>query len=148
MHLDPTMESKALDRAVFFAENGQDFLEKADIPLDDVISTVLEVTSAAGASVHTVPLKTALQQLSVCKKYAKEHLMLGGVTAKTLETLEKLLVHLAKGMDEKDDCLDGTFADWKKSQKNREQRSRARVALILEQRAKEENARWEFEDCG
>jgi hypothetical protein len=40
------------------------------------------------------------------------------------------------------------FADWKKSQKNREQRSRARVALILEQRAKEENARWEFEDCG
>jgi hypothetical protein len=37
-----------------------------DIPLDDVISTVLEVTSAAGASVHTVPLKTAFQHLSVC----------------------------------------------------------------------------------
>jgi hypothetical protein len=72
LKIDPEMKSPNLDRVVFFAENSDEFLKDAGVSLEDVVETVIHVTTVAGTTVHTVPLRSAIEQLKASQEYVRE----------------------------------------------------------------------------
>jgi hypothetical protein len=85
------MENSRLDRASFFAEKADEFLSHAGVSIHDVVETILQVTTIAGSSVHTIPVKAALEQVNASKEYIQEHSSAAGLTAMAVQTLDKLL---------------------------------------------------------
>jgi hypothetical protein len=90
--IDPEVKSSGLDRAAFFAENTNEFLKDAGVSLDDVVETVIQVSTLAGTAVHMVPLKSAIEQLKASQEYVRKHSSPAGLIATAVRTLEKLLL--------------------------------------------------------
>jgi hypothetical protein len=122
------MENSRLDRVSFFAEKADEFLSHAGVNIHDVVETILQVTTIAGSSVHTIPVKAALEQVNASKEYIQEHSSAAGLTPMAVQTLDRLLSQLILSMENPDSDgmqLDGTFKDWKDKNKGRAENSAA-----------------------
>jgi hypothetical protein len=133
------MKSPNLDSAVFFAENSDEFLKDAGISLEDVVETVIQVTTVAGTTVHTVPLRSAIEQLKASQEYVREDCSAAGLPTTDVRNLEKLQLQLMEReafwmQPTADTELNGTFKDWRNSNKGRAKKIRQRVDRVLQEK--------------